>query len=90
MADPGVSHVLAGPFAELHDGNGQLIFSNDNWRDTQESEIIATGPAPTDDLESALIVTLAPGAYTNVAGGINGKFGIAFCRFTRWSCPSAS
>jgi hypothetical protein len=37
---------------------------NDNWRDRQEAEIIATGRAPGNDLESAVVVDLTPGAYT--------------------------
>ena len=37
--------------------------SNDDWHSTQAQEIQATIP-PTDDLESAIVATLAPGAYT--------------------------
>ena len=37
---------------------------NDNWKDTQQAEIEATGLQPTNDLESAIFQTLAPGAYT--------------------------
>ena len=37
---------------------------NDNWRDRQEAEIIATGRAPGNDLESAVVIDLTPGAYT--------------------------
>jgi len=35
--------ALANPTLELHDGNGALVASNDNWRSDQEAEIIATG-----------------------------------------------
>ena len=52
--------VLADPFLELH-GPAGLITSNNNWRDTQEIAIQATGIPPTNDLESAILVTLAPG-----------------------------
>ena len=47
----------------LHDGNGALIAFNDNWRDDpeQETEIIATGIPPSNDLESAIVRNLAPG-----------------------------
>src|SRR6185436_17131590 len=37
-----------------------------DWRDTQEAEILATGIAPASDLESAIVVTLDPGAYTAI------------------------
>jgi hypothetical protein len=41
----------------------QTLF-NDNWRDRQEAEIIGTGRAPGNDLESAIVVDLTPGSYT--------------------------
>lgn len=37
---------------------------NDNWRDTREQELIASGLEPTNDLESAIVATLDPGLYT--------------------------
>jgi hypothetical protein len=43
------------PTLELRDGNGALIAGNDNWRRDQEAEIIATGVAPSNDLESAIV-----------------------------------
>ena len=68
---------LADPTLELHDGNGALLQSNDNWRSDQETEIIATGIPPTNDLESAIVRTLAPGSYTAIVRGVNGSSGIA-------------
>ena len=46
--------AMADPVLELHDGSGALLQMNDNWRDTQETEIEATGIPPTDDRESAI------------------------------------
>src|SRR4030095_13145788 len=54
-----------------------VTITNNNWRDTQEAEIQATGIPPTDDLESAILVTLNPGAYTAVVKGNNGTSGVA-------------
>ena len=70
---------LADPVLELHDGNGALIRSNDNWRSDQEAEIIATTIPPTNDLESAIVATLpANGAtYTAVVRGVNATMGVA-------------
>jgi len=68
---------LANPFLELRDTNGGLIASNDNWRTDQEAEIIATGLAPSNDLESAIVRTLAPSNYTAIVRGVNGTTGIA-------------
>ena len=42
----GVNGVLDDPTLELHDGSGALITSNDNWKDTQQAAIAATGKAP--------------------------------------------
>ena len=71
-----VPGALADPTLELYDINGMLLISNDNWRDTQEAEIIATTIPPTDDLESAIVQTLAPAAYTAIVRGTNNATGI--------------
>jgi len=41
--------VLADPFLTLFNGPGQVILSNDNWKDTQQSQIQATGLAPSNN-----------------------------------------
>jgi len=71
--------ALANPTLDLHDGNGALIASNNDWRDDpgQEAEIIATGIPPSNDLESAIVRNLAPGAYTAIVRGVNNTTGIA-------------
>jgi murein DD-endopeptidase MepM/ murein hydrolase activator NlpD len=73
----GVPNALQDPTLELHDGNGTLIRTNDDWRSTQETEIIATTIPPTDDRESAILATLAPGAYTAVVAGKDNLTGVA-------------
>src|SRR5205085_7027155 len=32
----GISGALDDPTLELHDGSGRIIFTNDNWKDTQK------------------------------------------------------
>ena len=81
LGDVGISAPLADPVLELHDGNGALIALNDNWRDLQEAEIVATGLAPDNDRESAIVATLAPGAYTAIVGGLNKTTGTGFVQF---------
>ena len=49
-----LSGTLADPTLALHDSNGALIVANDNWRTTQEAEIMATTIPPTNDAESAI------------------------------------
>ena len=71
--------ALENPTLELHDGNGALIAFNDNWREdsVQETEIIATGIPPANDLESAIVQHLAPGDYTAIVRGANNLTGVA-------------
>ena len=72
----GVPNALPDPVMELHGPTGSTIITNDNWRDTQAAEIIATGLAPTNDLESAILVTLTPGNYTAIVKGKNNGTGV--------------
>ncbi len=68
---------LADPILELHDSNGALTASNDNWRDgPQATEIESSGLAPTNDNEAAILATLSPGNNTAVLSGANGGTGI--------------
>ena len=74
-ADGTLTGVLADPQLEIYQG-GTLIQSNNNWKDTQEAAIIATTLAPTNDLESAILITLDPGSYTVILRGVNSGTGI--------------
>jgi hypothetical protein len=60
----------------LYDGQGTLLNFNNDWRDTQEAEIIATGIPPTNDFESALISLLPPGNFTAIVAGLNSAIGV--------------
>ena len=68
---------LANPTLELHDGNGATLASNDDWRSDQEAEIIASNLAPSNNLESAIVRTLTPAAYTAIVRGVADTTGIA-------------
>ena len=75
---PPVSGALADPFLELHNGDGDLIASNDNWADDpNEAEIQTLGLAPTDPLEAATLANLVAGAYTAIVMGNNSSIGVA-------------
>jgi hypothetical protein len=79
LANPpfNLTGVLADPTIEVHDGTGAIIGTNDNWKDSQQAEIAATGLAPTNDLESAILLTLpAPGSYTAIVRGSGGGTGV--------------
>jgi hypothetical protein len=82
----GVPDALANPTLELHDGTGALIASNDNWMTTiiggiitsdQVTAIRASGYAPDDFRESAMIVNLRAGNYTAIVRGVNNMTGVA-------------
>lgn len=73
----GVNSVLADPTLELHDKTGALIAANDDWKDSQRTEIETSGLPPTNALESAIIRTLNPGAYTAIVAGKDGESGTA-------------
>ena len=74
----GVPDVLADPVLELHGPGPFAPITNDNWREdsSQEAAILATGIAPTSNLESAIDVTLNPGAYTAMVRGKNNTSGV--------------
>ncbi len=76
LSHAGVTNPLQDPVLELHNSSGAIIASNDNWQDTQESQIMASGLAPTDAHESAIFATLPAGAYTAVVRGANNTSGV--------------
>jgi hypothetical protein len=75
----GVSGALANPVLELHKPDGSVV-TNDDWvtNSTEETAIMATGLAPADPLESAILVTLpvGEGLYTAIVSGVNGTTGV--------------
>jgi hypothetical protein len=82
---PSLAGILPGALTdttlELHQGNTTLA-SNDNWKindqtqQSQEAAVSATTIPPGNDLESAIIASLDPGAYTAILAGKNGGQGI--------------
>ena len=76
LAAAGVSPALANPALTLYAGGTQLA-TNDDWKtNANVADIIASGIAPSDDLESVLLIRLEPGAYTTVVSGVGGATGI--------------
>ena len=60
---------LADPVLTLVDGNGNIVQSNNDWKDTQQAAIQATGLAPPNDLEAAILATVSAGNYTVILSG---------------------
>jgi hypothetical protein len=82
----GIPNAMGNPTLELHNANGALIASNDDWQTTiiggiiindQVSDIESSGKAPKDDLESAIMANLPPGRYTAILRGVNNTMGVA-------------
>ena len=78
LTTAGVAGALQDPTLELHDSNGAIIASNDNWMESPDKHtIIDNGLAPSNDRESALFGLLAPGAYTAIVSGVQDTTGVA-------------
>jgi hypothetical protein len=77
LTQSGIGDALLDPVLELHDGSGNLVTQNDDWRSDQEQAITDSGLAPSDDRESAILTTLAPGGYTAIVRGKNNTTGVA-------------
>ncbi|MFL6529281.1 MAG: hypothetical protein ACJ8KX_02305, partial [Chthoniobacterales bacterium] len=82
LAGFGIADALLDPTLELHDSGGVLA-RNDDWKlrpdnTSQQAEIEATGLAPTNEKESAIIATLPANdaSYTAVLRGKNDTTGI--------------
>jgi hypothetical protein len=73
----GISNPLPDPVIELRDASGTLLASNNDWKDTQQAAISATTLAPSNDQESAILITLHGGAFTAIVGSATGAPGTA-------------
>lgn len=68
--------ALQDPTLELHDGNGTPVASNNDWAESQQAAIAATGIAPTDARESAILQLLPAGNYTAIVSGKGDTTGV--------------
>ncbi|PYJ20753.1 MAG: hypothetical protein DME99_09265, partial [Verrucomicrobia bacterium] len=77
LVNYGITNPLQNPMLELHNSTGAVIASNDNWIDApNRQEIINSGLAPRNNLESAILMSLNPGAYTAIVRGVSGGIGV--------------
>jgi hypothetical protein len=84
LASFGISNPLAQPVLQLFDSGGNLVASNTGWSTNSNASQIASAAAsvgafalPSGSADSALLVTLQPGAYTIVITGAGGTGGVA-------------
>ncbi len=67
LANHDVMDPLADPTLEVHNSNGDVIASNDNWADDPNSGTISDdGLNPDDPAESALLLIPSPDGYTAI------------------------
>jgi hypothetical protein len=77
LASTGITNPLANPMLQLFSGQTQIAV-NDDWQTaTYAAQISANGFAPANPLESAIMITLNPGAYTAIVTGVGGTTGVA-------------
>jgi hypothetical protein len=99
LTQHGVPNALANPTLELHNRAGALIASNDNWGTTiiggiitsnQVRDIQASGHAPSDGRESAIIADLRPGNYTAIMRGVDNMTGVGLVEVYDLSSDASS
>ncbi len=78
LAGAGVSGVLADPMLQLvRSSDHAIVATNDDWQGAPNAaDVSASGFAPSDPKESAILVTLAPGAYTAIVSGVGNTSGV--------------
>lgn len=90
LGSQGVAGVLQNPTLELIDGGGRRMAFNDDWRSEQQGEIEATTIPPGNEAESAIVATLAPGAYTAVMRGAGESTGVGLVEVYDLAAVAAS
>jgi hypothetical protein len=90
LSSVGVPNTLQNPTLELHDGDGALLFTNNDWQDNpaNATEVSAAGLAPSNQFESAIAITLPPGVYTAILAGLGNTTGNALVEiYDRGAAP---
>ncbi|MFL6590643.1 MAG: matrixin family metalloprotease [Chthoniobacterales bacterium] len=88
LASLGVANTISDPTLELHNGNGTILQTNNDWQQgTDASTISSKGFAPSDSRESALLATLNPGNYTAIVQNASGATGVGLVEVYDLSAP---
>ena len=78
----GVSGALADPQLKIFNSAGNLIAANDNWGDIDPTSLASTAQSvgafalPAGSRDAALLLRLAPGAYTAQLSGVANTTGV--------------
>jgi len=78
LAAFGIASPLANPTLSLVRSSDQVVLAtNDDWQSAANAaQLTAAGFAPTNPLESGILITLNPGAYTAILSGVSGGTGV--------------
>jgi uncharacterized protein GlcG (DUF336 family) len=76
LAAFGIATPLSDPVLEIHNASGTVVVTNDNWKQSQQALIQATGLAPPNDKDSAILINLVPGMSTAIVRDAGGGSGI--------------
>jgi len=87
----GINNALPNPIMQLvRITDGQTIAVNDDWGNAPNAgEIIQSGFAPSNSLESAVLMTLQPGGYTAIISGVNNSTGVGIVEVYEVDSPFA-
>ncbi|MBK7660302.1 MAG: hypothetical protein IPJ28_14740 [Betaproteobacteria bacterium] len=89
LAAAGVPNVLANPLLQLFAGPTPIA-ANDDWRvAANAADVQASGFAPSNDREGAILATLAPGAYTAIVSGVAGTTGVGLVEVFEVDLPAS-
>lgn len=89
LTQAGLPGALADPYLRLVNADGVTVGENDNWMDSPyKDQISATGLAPSDDREPAILTSLFPYSYVAIASGVDGGTGLAFTQFYALTYPA--
>jgi photosystem II stability/assembly factor-like uncharacterized protein len=78
LANFGVNGALANPTMQLiRISDNATIATNDDWGSASNAALIqSSGFAPSNALESAILISLQPGAYTAIVSGVQNGTGV--------------
>jgi beta-xylosidase len=81
LADFGLPNVLGNPRLQIFNARGERIAENDDWNHAYDDLARRAGagglPIPPGGLDSGLVISLNPGAYTAIVSGVGHTTGEA-------------
>lgn len=88
LFDHGVGDALGNPHLGFFDANGSVLSMNEDWQEGPDATAIQSlGLAPESPLESAILVTVPPGAYTGIESPASQDSGVGLIEIYDLSPP---